>query len=84
MEGRNLISGNVGAGVIITGTNTTANMLVGNVIGPGVGGVTLPAGPIQTVGIWLGGGTSHNVIGDVVYQTRWTGGRGAISSARTA
>lgn len=78
LEGRNLISGNVGAGVIITGTNTTANMLVGNVIGPGVGGVTLPAGPIQTVGIWLGGGTSHNVIGDVVYQTR----DGLVAGAR--
>lgn len=68
-EGRNLLSGNIVAGVVLTGTGTLSNTLVGNMIGPGTGGSTPPAGATQQVGIWLGAGAGRNVIGDVVYQS---------------
>lgn len=68
-EGRNVLSGNLLAGVVLTGTGTMSNTLVGNVIGPAANGSSTPANHSQPVGVWLGGGASRNVIGDVVYQS---------------
>lgn len=85
-ESRNLLSGNLTAGVVLTGTGTMSNTLVGNMIGPGMGGTSPPANQNQSYGIWLAAGASRNIIGDVVYQSAGALPAGArnIVSANTS
>src|SRR5262249_42757908 len=59
---RNVISGNTGAGIIITGTGSDYNLVQGNYIGTdSTGAVAVGNTPAQGVAITLG--AQHNVIG---------------------
>lgn len=59
---RNLISGNLNVGVVISGTGSSFNAVIGNSIGLDATGSALPAAE-QQVGVWIGGGAVSNRIG---------------------
>ncbi len=61
VSSRNIISGNVNAGVFITGTGTTDNLVEGNYLGTSSDG--LGAVPNSFAGIYLIGGCSGNHVG---------------------
>lgn len=65
--GANLISGNLGNGVVITGTGTISNTVEHNVIGPDASGaVAIGNGTLSTqtgAGVLVGNGAQYNVIG---------------------
>ncbi|WP_423226426.1 beta strand repeat-containing protein [Candidatus Amarolinea aalborgensis] len=60
---RNLISGNLSAGVVISGTGSSFNAVIGNSIGLDATGAALPNAAEQQVGVWIGGGAASNRIG---------------------
>lgn len=60
---RNLISGNLSAGVFITGAGSDFNSVIGNFIGPNAAGNAAPNGAGQQVGVWIGSGAQYNRIG---------------------
>ncbi len=57
----NVISGNDGSGVVITGTGTMSNTVRNNCIGPAVGGVD-PVGNGE-YGVYIGAGAQNNTVG---------------------
>ena len=65
---RNLISGNGGNGVIITGSGTSDNIVSGNFIGADISGST--ALPNSGFGVSVKSGASGNTIGGVSPQAR--------------
>jgi hypothetical protein len=69
---RNVISGNNDYGLLITGTNTLANTVLGNFIGLNAAGTGMISNRFSGIGIW--GGSISNVIGGVA-----TGSRNVIS-----
>jgi parallel beta-helix repeat protein len=58
---RNVISGNSGYGITITGTNSNGNVVEGNYIGLNGSGTASVANTYNGIGIW--GGSSGNVLG---------------------
>ncbi|MFO0850510.1 MAG: right-handed parallel beta-helix repeat-containing protein [Gemmataceae bacterium] len=64
---RNLISGNVGAGVQITGVATTGNTVLGNFIGTNAGG---SAAVPNARGVSIFGGASGNTVGGTTAAAR--------------
>lgn len=58
----NLISGNAGSGVSITGTTATSNLLLGNFVGTTADGKSVLAGTSQPTGVFLDT-TTGNTIG---------------------
>ena len=58
---RNVISGNSGYGITITGTNSNANVVSGNYIGLDATGSFSVANTYNGLGIW--GGSSSNIVG---------------------
>jgi titin len=58
---RNVISGNAGYGITITGTNSNANVVSGNYIGLDATGSFSVANTYNGLGIW--GGSSSNIVG---------------------
>ena len=58
---RNVISGNLQYGIFITDSNTAGNAVLGNYIGTGTNG--LNAVPNGFSGVFIGNGTSGNIIG---------------------
>ena len=65
---RNVISGNAQYGVYITDTNTTGNTVLGNYIGTDASGSN--AIPNRKSGVFIGNGTSENVIGSLATPER--------------
>jgi len=62
VSGRNIISGNIGRGIAISGTNANSNEVSGNYIGTDING-TADLGN-STMGIQISGGAKFNRIGD--------------------
>jgi hypothetical protein len=60
---RNVLSGNSQYGIFITDSNTTGNVVLGNDIGTDFSGSN--ALPNGLSGVFLGGGTSSNIIGSI-------------------
>ena len=60
LAGRNILSGNIQYGVIIT-SNTTGNVVLGNYIGTDAGGSLMVSNLLG--GVFLAVGASHNLIG---------------------
>lgn len=60
-EEGNLISGNVGDGVIIASTGTISNYVLGNRVGTNAAGSAALGNTVD--GIWIGDDAQHNVIG---------------------
>lgn len=58
---RNVLSGNTQYGVLISGTNTTGNVILGNYIGTDAGGSRAVSNSVG--GVFLADGTSRNTIG---------------------
>ena len=58
---RNVLSGNTQYGALISGTNTTGNVILGNYIGTDAGGSLMVSNALG--GVFLAAGTSHNNIG---------------------
>src|SRR5208283_3766295 len=58
---RNVLSGNTQYGVLISGTNTTGNVILGNYIGTDAGGSFMVSNALG--GVFLADGTSQNIIG---------------------
>jgi hypothetical protein len=58
---RNVISGNSGYGITITGTNSNGNVVSGNYIGLNASGTFAVSNTYNGIGIW--GGSSSNIIG---------------------
>jgi hypothetical protein len=58
---RNVLSGNSQYGIFITDSNTTGNVVLGNYIGTATNGLT--AVPNGLSGVFIGNGTSGNIIG---------------------
>jgi parallel beta-helix repeat protein len=58
---RNVISGNAGYGVTITGTNSNGNVVEGNYIGLNAAGTVAVSNTYNGIGIWAG--SSSNIIG---------------------
>ena len=58
---RNVLSGNTQYGVLISGTNTAGNVILGNYIGTDAGGSLMVSNALG--GVFLAAGTSHNNIG---------------------
>jgi parallel beta-helix repeat protein len=65
---RNIISGNTTAGVFLTGTSTSNNLIEGNYVGTDITGTN--SIPNTLVGIYLPFGTPGNVIGGTVAGAR--------------
>jgi hypothetical protein len=61
LAARNVISGNQGAGIAINGSGTSANLVLGNLIGTDSSGKT--ALPNLAVGISISDGASGNIVG---------------------
>ena len=57
---RNIISGNTGTGVVITGSGASSNVIEGNYIGTDKTGTQ--AVP-NTIGVWILAGASGNTVG---------------------
>jgi titin len=57
----NLISGNGGSGVVVNGTNTTQNLIQGNLIGTDLSGTSKLANAI--VNVWIRSDAYENVVG---------------------
>ncbi len=79
---RNVISGNVGAGVWITGPGTNANAILGNYIGSSATGTATLA---NAIGIQIDSGASNNTIGssagpNVIGNSTATGIRVGLAS----
>jgi hypothetical protein len=73
--GGNVISGNFGSGVHLTGSGTANNLLLGNVIGPDIRGyVALGNGLVSGDGVLIDHGAAANTIGGAT-----TGARNIIS-----
>ena len=72
---RNIISGNTGDGIDITGSGTTGNLVEGNYIGTNAAGTAAVAN--QLAGIDLASGASSNTIGGT------TAGAGNVISGNT-
>lgn len=77
---RNIISGNFGYGIFTSDTNTVGNTIENNYIGTDAGGANAIANPLS--GIFIGYGTSNNIVGSNVisgnvgygiYMTNTTG-----------
>jgi parallel beta-helix repeat protein len=58
---RNVISGNAGYGITITGTNSNGNVVSGNYIGPDASGTFAVSNTYNGIGIWAG--SCSNIIG---------------------
>jgi len=58
---RNVLSGNTQYGVLISGTNTAGNVILGNYIGTDAGGSLMVSNALG--GVFLADGTSRNIIG---------------------
>src|ERR1019366_7334212 len=61
--GRNVISGNTQYGVLVSGTNTTGNVILGNYIGPDAGGSHAVANAFG--GVYLTDGAHGNTVGGI-------------------
>jgi parallel beta-helix repeat protein len=59
---RNIISGNVGRGILVNGSSASSNLIYGNLIGPLADGINIPIGN-QSNGIELVGGANNNEVG---------------------
>ncbi|OAI41063.1 hypothetical protein AYO38_04645 [bacterium SCGC AG-212-C10] len=75
---RNVISGNGGNGVTISGTSATGNVISGNFIGTNVGGLS-PLIPNRFNGVLVTAGASGNVIGGSAAGDYCTGPCNVIS-----
>ncbi|RPI91576.1 MAG: right-handed parallel beta-helix repeat-containing protein, partial [Chloroflexi bacterium] len=73
---RNLISGNAGAGLAISGMGTDHNTIVGNWIGTDVGG-TLPISN-GLYGVLISDGAAHNLIGGVYPGYQYSSPSGSV------
>jgi titin len=62
----NLIAGNTGFGVLLTGVGTTKNTIHGNNIGITAGGSALPNG----YGVFIGAGAKNNTVGGATATAR--------------
>ena len=65
---RNVISGNGGSGVLVTGSGASANFIQGNYIGTMVTGMAMLANGSR--GVTLSGGANGNTIGGTTVETR--------------
>ena len=77
--GRNVISGNTGAGVQIDGVATTPNGVVGNYIGAAAGGVAALGNGLD--GVFITGSTNNVVANNVLSGNTRSGLRISLSTA---